>query len=366
MVNGAPVASDVLSTIQQLQVEDHAKMADMLRLRVLPAQKPDGSGWTVLDDDVFPRLTNVQVQIKIGAAAAIPLIDAYVIENRVEFSNTPGTSYLDVVAMDGTVLLSLDEKVRSWPNMTHSDIASVIFGEYGFATDIEDTSISYSEDNTTNLQHGTDMQFLLGLAKRNGFECFVEADPQTGKSVGHFHKPRVAEKSQGVLSVNLGQSTNVNVFHAKYDMLRPIQAQATNLDIGSQDSQDAQADRSSLKSQGQDPAVDPNRPRKVLVTQTGLTKADELQHYTQALVDEASFAIVAHGELNTVAYGSILKAKQAVSVRGAGRQFSGDYYIMKVLHIFTGEGYTQKFSMRRNALGVPGQESFAEDNALPN
>jgi hypothetical protein len=36
-----------------------------------------------------------------------------------------------------------------------------------------------------------------------------------------------------------------------------------------------------------------------------------------------------------------------------------------VLHTFTGEGYTQRFSLRRNALGLTGQERFVEDNALP-
>ena len=55
-----------------------------------------------------------------------------------------------------------------------------------------------------------------------------------------------------------------------------------------------------------------------------------------------------------------------IYVRGAGQQFSGIYYVDRVLHTFTGNGYVQKFSMRRNALGLAGQENFTEDNALPN
>ena len=61
---------------------------------------------------------------------AVSLIDAYVIESRVQFSNQPGKSVLDVYAMDPTVLMSLEEKVRAWPNMKHSDIAQQIFSEY--------------------------------------------------------------------------------------------------------------------------------------------------------------------------------------------------------------------------------------------
>ena len=62
----------------------------------------------------------------------------------------------------------------------------------------------------------------------------------------------------------------------------------------------------------------------------------------------ASFSILAEGELNTVAYGSLLKAKKLVAVRGAGNQFSGNYYVQRVRHEFTGDGHLQKFSLKRS------------------
>ncbi len=365
LLDGLPVPPDVLATIQMLQVEDDAEMADMLRMRVLIGVRDSASGWTLLDDELFSRLANLRVMVNIGAAHAEPLIDAYIIETRSEFSNTPGKSYLDVVAMDPTVLLSLDEKVRAWPNMTDGDIATTIFGEYGFDADVETTAISYDEDDVTTMQRGTDMRLLTQLAKRNGFEVFVELDQASGRRVGHFHKPRVDNTPQGVLSVNLGEATNVNAFKARFDMLRPATAQARSLDIGSKDGQDGQADSSALKALGKGPTIDPSRPRRVLVSQTGLSQAGELQAYSQALVDRSSFSILAEGELNTVAYGSLLKAKELVSVRGAGSQFSGTYYVQRVRHEFTGDGYVQKFSLKRNATGLAGQETFTEDNALP-
>ena len=65
-------------------------------------------------------------------------------------------------------------------------------------------------------------------------------------------------------------------------------------------------------------------------------------------------AITAEGELNTVAYGGMLRAKRPIMVRGAGRQFSGTYYVERVHHIFTPESYTQRFTLRRNAVGLAG------------
>lgn len=365
LLDGQPAPPEVMSTVQLVEVEDHARMADMLHLRILVGVKDNKNGWTVLDDGLFTRLSRIQIKVTIGSGPAMSLIDSYVIESRVQFSNQPGKSVLDVYAMDPTVLMGLEEKVRAWPNMKHSDIANQIFDEYSFDPVVDDTPVSYDEAHTQLTQRGTDVHFLRQLAGRNGFECFVEPNA-LGKLEGHFHKPKVDDTPAGVLSVNSGEATNVNFFNARYDMLKPVQAMAATLDIESQSDQLGDASEQSLKALGKRVTGGGEHPRRVLISQTGLTSASELQTYAQGLVDESSFAIIAEGELNTVAFGSVLAAKKTVNVRGAGRQFSGVYYVEKVLHTFTGDGYRQKFRLRRNALGLAGQENFGEDNALKN
>jgi hypothetical protein len=173
----------------------------------------------------------------------------------------------------------------------------------------------------------------------------------------------VDERPQGVLSVNMADATNINSFKARYDMLKPVIAQATGLEIESQSDQPARAEGASLKDLGKSPAAMSDRPRRVLLSGTGLAGAGELQTYAQAVVDESFWAITAEGELNTAAYGGILRAKSPVLVRGAGKQFSGLYYVEKVLHVFAGEGqgYIQRFSLRRNALGLTKREDFSDD-----
>lgn len=365
LLDGEPASPELLATVQLIEVEDHAKMADMLHLQLLVGVNDKKSGWTVLDEGRFERLSRIQVKVTIGSGPSVVLIDSYVIESRAQFSNQPGKSVLDVYAMDPTVLMNLDEKVRAWPNMKHSEIAQQIFGEYSFDPIIDETSVSYDEDNTQLTQRGTDIQFLQKLAQRNGYECFVEPNDQ-GKLEGHFHKPKVDDSPQAVLSVNSGEATNVNFFNARFDMIQPAQAQAKTLDIEAQSDQKGEATEQSLKTLGKGATVGGNHPRKVLIAQTALTSTSELQTFAQGVVDESSFAITAEGELNTVAFGSILAAKKAVSVRGAGRQFSGVYYVEKVLHTFTGDGYRQKFRLRRNAIGLQGQENFTQDTALKN
>lgn len=363
-IDDAPASPDFIASVREIEVEDHAELADMLRLRLAVAVREDGSGWSVLDDAVLDRLTKLRVAVTVGSKASRPLIEAYVIETRAEFSNRPGQSTLEVVAMDPSVLMNLDEKVRAWPDMADSDIAEVLFGEYGFDPRVEQTRPTRQEVDLTTIQRGTDIRFLRQLARRNGYECYLELNADSGRVEGHFHPPGVQEANQGVLSVNLGTATNVNRFEARYDMLGPVTAQATNIRIDDRSDQAADVQEGALQDLGEQGTISTTRPRRLLLSNSGLSQTGELQTYAQAVVDRSAFAIRAQGELSTVTYGDILRAKRPLNVRGAGRRFSGTYYVEKVLHRLLGAGYTQEFTLRRNALGVTGRESFVEDRAL--
>jgi len=54
-----------------------------------------------------------------------------------------------------------------------------------------------------------------------------------------------------------------------------------------------------------------------------------------------------------------MRAKRPILVRGVGQQFSGTYYVERVLHTIKSDGtYVQRFTLRRNALGLKGGEQF--------
>jgi len=367
LIDGAPASQELLQAIQQIEVEDHANMADMLRLRVVIGVKDGCSGWSFVDDDIFGRLVNIRISVAVGSGLAETLINAHVIETNATFANQPGSSILNVVAMDPTALMNLEEKVKPWPNMADSDVANSIFSspEYKFAPIVDATSWRRQENDQTMIQRGTDIQFLQQLARRNGFEVYVETNGLTGIVEGHFHAPRLNLPPQGVLSVNMRDATNVNSFNARFDMLRPTTAQATNLDVESREDQQAQANSSRQASLGRETALSSQRQRRVLPSQTGLARAGELQAFAQAVADQSSLAITADGELNTVAYGGLMRAKRPILVRGAGKQFSGTYYVERVHHVLTPDSYKQNFTLRRNAVGLSGKESFVASNALP-
>lgn len=363
-INDAPASAEVLDAVREIQVENNSGMAGIFRLR-LAIGMSDGGDWTVIEDDPFQPLTPVSIGIQAGTGLSEPLINGYVTSQQILLSNEPGRSMLEIIGMDPTVLMNLEEKVTAWPDMSDSDIAAVIFEQYGFVTDIDQTQPVRQENEITTIQRGSDIRFLRRLAERSGFECYVESDPVTNIMTGHFHRPRLQDRAQDVLSINFGKDTNVTSFSARYDMLQPTTAQASEVEIGSKSVQNAQAQTISENKLGREGTLERiQRQTVVLPAQRGLSNTGELQTLCQAVVDRSAWAIIAEGELDTAVYENILRASRTVNVRGAGNLFSGTYFVNKVLHNITGDTYSQRFELRKNAVGLTGTENFINTGAL--
>jgi phage protein D len=87
--------------------------------------------------------------------------------------------------------------------------------------------------------------------------------------------------------------------------------------------------------------------------------ATELQTLAQAARDDAAWCILASGEINCDAYQTVLRPHRLVLVKGAGRAFSGKYYVTRVEHELSADGaYIQRFEAVRNARDLDGSEQF--------
>ncbi|HEU5213942.1 MAG TPA: contractile injection system protein, VgrG/Pvc8 family [Gaiellaceae bacterium] len=362
-VAGQPADPQLIDAIRTVEVEDHAKLADVARLRVATAIADRGASWSVLDEPICDRLANVKIAVRLGGESETPLIDGYVIDVKAELSANPAGSTIEIVVMDATALMDLEEKVKAWPDQSDSAIASSIFGDYSFDADVTSTQLVRQANDVTVMQRETDIRFLNRLAERNGFECYVEVGDR-GQTVGHFGPPTLQESPQAVLSVNMGTETNVDGFALRYDMLSATQASASGIDVQDASAQPARTQSASLHDQGDSSTVATDRPRVRLLTPRGLSRTDELQTLTQAAVDRSAFAITAEGTVNAAVLGQALRAKKPVLVRGAGSRFSGQFYVERVLHRFDANGYQQRVTLKRNAAGVLRQDRFTEDDSV--
>jgi hypothetical protein len=270
---------------------------------------------------------------------------------------------LEIHGLDATSLMSLEEKIKDWPNKTDSDIAREIFQQgYNLTPEVEDTSVAHDEAVATIIQRETDIQFLKRLARRNGFECFVQAEK------GFFRKPTLDDEQQPPLSIHFGNETNLISLEARVNALRPTAVEMRQFDTIGKEIINTVAESGQQRRLGRDSALSITPPDglapRLFVRHAVTTGQPEMDNLCRAMFDEAEWFVEAHGEVDGALYCGSLRARKPAPVRGVGELFSGLYYVTSVRHIFTPDRYTQRFTARRNALAPSGDEDFGDGDSL--
>jgi phage protein D len=200
---------------------------------------------------------------------------------------------------------------------------------------------------------------LRRLAARNGFDCFVQPEPFSGLDFGYFKPPDPLGLPQAVINVNLGPETNVSDFKIRYEMLKPTTALAANVDVTTRAPQPALAPAALELPMGIEPALLRVIPPPIArLAETGAFRTSDLQTVAQAVVNRSSWAVVAEGQVGADV--GVLRPGKIVNIRGAGRVFNGSYYVTRVTHTLGREGYTQRFTARRNAVTMTGAELYID------
>lgn len=348
-------ASDIYRDVLMLEVELDDELAGIFKLKLAMPQNTDGT-WKYLDDDRFGIWK--QVSVSAGYDSGMDeLIHAYTTHVKPSFDPDPSNCILEIWGMDGSVLMDREEILKDWPNKKDSDIASEIFTSHGLTAYVEDTNIVHDETVSTIIQRETDMQFLKRLARRNGYEYFVEGN------TGHFRSPKVSDPPQPVLSVLFGDETNVESFSIEVNAIKSAEVDMLQIDRADKSVLDASAAKSSLTSLGANDsaallpaAVDP---AKIFIGMNVSTGKPEMDALCQVLCNEYSWFVTGEGVIDGNKYGHVLKPRATVTIKGIGETHSGTYYVSNVTHSFNPDGYSQSFRVKRNALMPSGSESFS-------
>jgi phage protein D len=388
--NGEAVDENFHGNIVSLTVEEHTATATMFRLQLATTLQDDGS-WAYLDDARFALFTTVSIRIGFtgggGLADALggalggltgggndglePVFDGYITTVNVHLGSEPDSAYIDVNGMDTSVLMSLEEKIATWKDMTDSDIVQQIVSNYGIQVQIDSTPTVHQENDTTIVQRGTDMQFVRDLAQRNGLEFYFETDKDSGNVMAYLRAPQLTGTPQPDLAIRFGEESNLRSFSARLSGQRPLHVKTAQMDVKANSPTTAQVSDTQLTKLGDKDAntlignplgslVTPKEAQaQMLVLGPPTSDATELQTVAQAVRDEAAWFITASGEINSDSYQTVLRPHRLVLVKGAGTPYSGKYYVTHVVHDLKGDGsYTQSFEARRNARDLDGSEQF--------
>jgi phage protein D len=389
--NDEAVDEDFYGDVESLTVEESLSQATTMRLR-LALTLDDNGVWDYLDDPRFEVFTKISVRIGFtgggglagalgGALGAITggqgndglerVFDGYVTAVNPTWGSEPGSAHLEIEAMDTSVLMSLEEKIATWPNLSDSDIVQQIVSGYGVLANVDSTPTVHQENDTTIVQRSTDIQFVRELAQRNGLEFYFETDKDSGEVTAFMRAPQLEGTPQPDLAIQFGEESNLRSFVARVTGQRPLNVKTTQVDVKSNSANSGQSGDTQLNRLGETDAnaliggplgslVTPkDNLAQMLLLGPPTSDATELQTLAQAVRDEAGWLITANGEINSDAYQTVLRPHRMVLVKGAGSRYSGKYYVTQVAHELQADGsYVQKFEARRNARDLDGSEQF--------
>jgi phage protein D len=387
---GEAAEEAVYADVLELTVDEYADAAATLKLSLATTLDAEGT-WTYLDDQRLALFAPVSVKVgfldgggltgALGGVAGVggneglvPVFDGYVTSLDLSLGSQTGQTSLDVVAIDASVLLGLEEKIATWTNLSDAEIIEHVVGGYGFQTEVDPTLTVHEQNDTIVAQRGTDLQFVRMLARRNGLEFAFETDAQSGDVIALCRRPQLDGSPQPDLAIQFGQDSNLTSFGVHVSGRQPLAVKVTQTDLRTKSVHSAQATAVKLTLLGADnldtlagsriDELAPPEDARAQLLLLGQPTSDptELQTLAQAVRDEAGWFITATGEINSDAYGAVLRPRRTVLVKGAGDQYSGTYYVTRVTHTLrSDDSYRQSFEARRNAGDLTGGEQFGSD-----
>lgn len=353
-VNGE--ASDsLLKCIQSVTVEEDLDVGSSCSIELQACRNEDGS-WPYLED------ANLQVWNRVTVYAAFPkqtevVFDGYISNMSCRTSAEAANMVVEISGVDASYHMNQDEKTRIWRGKTYEDIAAEIFGEYEFKPVVAEAPAAATEPPLQVAQRSTDHRFLRELARRRGYEFYVLG------ANAYFRPADLTGAPQKLIAAHFGDQTNCNDLRFDSDGTAPTEAQVSYFDAMEGTAVHAVETESSLPALGTQPLsglrgeVGMPQARRI-ARGLGFHSNAQAADYAAGMLRRNGWWVTATGSLDGLRYGQVLRSRKLVTVKGAGPNFNGNYYVRKVRHQLGSRTYQMHFELARNALGTLGTEDY--------
>lgn len=345
-----PAPAAVMNALKQIRVINDADGQDGFQITFALGKDKLGD-YSLLSGGALDPDRRVVIGVLLGASLE-PLIDGVIHHHQIAPSNEPGMSTLTVSGRDISVLLDLEERNAEYKNRPDFAIVNEIlagYAQYGIVPRTTPTTDVPIELYRVPRQHETDLRFIRRMAQRNGYVFYVEP-LALGATAAYFGPENRLGVPQPALSIDMGAATNVDSLNFTTDALAPLGAQGNFVEPISKSSLPIPA----LPSLRAPPlAASPVAARRItLMRQTASQNPGQAATTALAATTRAPDAVSATGQLDTVRYGSVLRARRLVGVRGAGLMNDGLYYVRRVTHEIEIGKYTQDVTLSREGTGT--------------
>jgi hypothetical protein len=344
-----PIRPELMQNLEEIIVEQEMDMAWEARL-VFNIILEDSGYWSTETNELLRIYSRIRIEIQSSNSSYIPIIDGPIVNYEYFLNSEPGGSTVTVIVHDDSVFLNLNDEVVKYDDMLDHEVVQDIFNRFSQIsdTDIENTPRPPEPLPPVVVQHGTAMQFLRFLAKRNGFLVYVLPGENPGQSTGCFRSPPIELEDLSPL-ILLGPNRNINSIHIKNNGQKLANITTSSLILSSKEVISTVSNVEDVELMGEIQSIETSHdiPTLFLPFQYGSTV--DLDHATLGKAREASFTIQATGSILTDHYPDILQPYQVITVLGVSQQMSGNFLIQKVTHTIKPTEYSQSFSLIRNA-----------------
>lgn len=310
-------------------------------------RREDGD-WMAADSGLFKRSEPIVLSADFQTHVE-EIFRGYIVELKPELPANGGEAKLVLEIQDEGVALNREHMRRVWGDDAPIEDRSILAELVDPLNLTIDPQCGSGQSARSLSMDGTPIQFLRQRAQANGYELIFS------EGGVYFGPMRLEGDTQSTIMVYAGSATNCLNFSISDDAQKP---DAVGFEVAPRD-------------EGADPVVEIVTPDQPLLGAhaaaeegAGLgtpsiwrisREGDEPDEVTraraQAAANENSFKIRATGELDGTLYGHVLRAGRLVRVDGTGTRNGGLYYVDKVTHAFTPDGYRQRFELIRNATG---------------
>jgi hypothetical protein len=347
-IDDTEVSVEDLEKLADIQVEEATWEADAATLSAAVEPTDDGEWVSFLDPLAVPR-TPVVVQLSRGDV--VYRFEGYSTEASWEI-DAEGASRLTVKAIDRSLDLDTEEKIVGWPGTSDSGIATAIFGNYGMSSLVTDTPDGPDPDVHVAFQRGTDWAFLRSLADKWGYATYLDA-ADTGVT-GFFGPLDPTADPQAELALGFGGDAFKVTVDGKLTAGQKVKATRIPALSDSPATAESAGDDEAQGATALGGAV------TVLLTPSDVDGEVEPQRVAESLARRSAYGLTLTAELDTDRVGVLFRARKPVLAKGIGSTLSGRYLVEKVRHQITLATHKQKLTLRRNALGLLGDEPFGE------
>ncbi|OPY54271.1 MAG: hypothetical protein A4E49_01090 [Methanosaeta sp. PtaU1.Bin112] len=345
-----PAPLEVLSALASVEVNNDSQHGDGFEIKFNLTKDKLGE-YNLLSSGSLEPFNRVIIGVVLGVTPEV-LIDGIITRHQLLPSNEPGKSILSVSGADVSIMMNLEEVNKSHENQPDFVIAAKIlasYAEYGILPQITPTTDVPIMLQRIPRQCETDYDFLQRMAKRNGYVFYIE--PVTfGVNKGYWGPENRLSIPQPALSINLGEFSNINSLSFSNDSMAPAESVGSFVEpITKMSLPSPRLPSLRVPPLSRNPA---NARRRTIQRQMANMNPSQAASASVSASTNSPEPVEGQGELDTVKYGHVLRARGVAGVRGAGLSYNGYYYVKSVKHKIEKGEYKQFFTLSRDGTGA--------------